>query len=112
MTDEIKVKDHASYNAAVDRLDAAHAPLPEIAAETRRLAEEAKAGAAAATGSVAGSISAVLTALSGSMTASADAADAAHRQLRDTTLDMRTWNGGLKEIQTAGAENVWDTPTP
>ena len=112
MSDEIEIKDFQKFTAALDDLDSVHNPLPETAAETRRLADEAAAGAAGATGSVAAATATFLTALSGSMAASADTADAAHHQLRETTFDMRGLNGGLKEIQEIDAENIRNTPTP
>ncbi|PQM53718.1 hypothetical protein C5U48_02595 [Mycolicibacter virginiensis] len=111
MSDEIKINDYKRYNAAVERLDAAHAPLLEIAAETRQLAEETAAGAATATGSVAAATAAFLTALAGSMTVSADAADAAHAHLRRTTFNMRNWNGEMEEIQECGAASTSAVPS-
>ncbi|ULP45922.1 hypothetical protein [Mycolicibacter virginiensis] len=107
---KVEVKDFGRFNRKLSDIEAAYAPLPDAAAEARRHGEEAAAGAAGATGSVAGAIAEFLTAVSGAMTEAADAADAAHAHLRSTTLDMRTWNGGLEAIQNARAANISATP--
>ena len=108
---KIRVKDHARFNRTLDDIDSVHNPLPASAAETRRLAEETAAAASAAAGSTAAASAALLTALSGQMTSSADAADAAHRHLRETTFGMRGWDGGLKAIDEAEASGVHSLPS-